>query len=155
MYFPSHQPCYSKKREGRPSQAPPPRAPPPGAPPPRAPPPGAPLHELPLQEPPLQEHQSKVEDNKRLLEELARMEEELIDRLQREVARQRELNVLRQEDNRLRWRTLCFLQLNQRLKKPVVTSYYKNIPMHIYCLPIQTVGKGNSNKKKKKKKWQR
>ncbi|KAK6292362.1 hypothetical protein J4Q44_G00369460 [Coregonus suidteri] len=101
----------------------------------------------------LQEHQRKVDDNKYLLV-LTRIEEELRDSLRREVERQREINVIRQEENRLRWRTLCFLQLNQRLKKPVVTSYYKNIPMHIYCLPIQTVGKGDGNKKEKKK-WQR
>lgn len=52
--------------------------------------------------------------------QLARIEEELVDSLRREVARKRELNVIRQEDNRLRWRTLCFLQLNQRLKKYVL-----------------------------------
>ena len=64
--------------------------------------------------------------------QLARMEEELIDRLRREVARQRELNVLRQEDNRLRWRTLCFLQLNQRLKKYVPQTLQYNFILSRY-----------------------
>ncbi|KAJ8008823.1 hypothetical protein DPEC_G00082420 [Dallia pectoralis] len=101
----------------------------------------------------LHQHQRTMENHRRLPEELARIEEELGDCLRKEVERQRMLNVIRQEDNRLRWSSLCFLQLNQRLKRPVVSSYYKNIPMYIYCLPIQTVAKNRGYYNKKRKKW--
>ncbi|KAK2832556.1 hypothetical protein Q7C36_016018 [Tachysurus vachellii] len=96
----------------------------------------------------LQKQQMKLEDNNGLLAELVRIEENL--RTQEE--RQRELERVRQEENHQRWRSLCFLILNQRTAKPWVTSYYKNIPMHIYCLPIESVKHQLRKKKKKKKK---
>ncbi|KAL1250835.1 hypothetical protein QQF64_018631 [Cirrhinus molitorella] len=80
--------------------------------------------------------------------QLARIEQDLKDTIQREEKRQQELDQVRREENRIRWRSLLFLSLNQRTAKPWVTSYYKNIPMHIYCLPIETVVR-NQNKKKK------
>ncbi|GAA6102637.1 uncharacterized protein LOC121697369 [Tachysurus ichikawai] len=97
----------------------------------------------------LQKQQMKLEDNNGLLaEKLVRIEENL--RTQEE--RQRELERVRQEENQQRWRSLCFLIFNQRTAKPWVTSYYKNIPMHIYCLPIESVKHQLRKKKKKKKK---
>ncbi|KAG5267450.1 hypothetical protein AALO_G00221860 [Alosa alosa] len=101
----------------------------------------------------LYEQQRKLEDNRCLLAELARIEQELRESLQREEEKQRALDKVRQEENRLRWKNLCFLSLNQRTAKPWVNSYYKNIPMHIYCLPIKSLAHKNS--KMKRKKWRK
>lgn len=106
--------------------------------------------------------------------QLARIEQDLKESIRREELRQRELDLVRREENRIRWRSLSFLSLNQRTTKyeppkkrcqssfkkkclltfislfhvrPWVTSYYKNIPMHIYCLPIETVAHKQQNKK--------
>ncbi|KAK3518202.1 hypothetical protein QTP70_033895, partial [Hemibagrus guttatus] len=101
----------------------------------------------------LQKQQMKLEDNKGLLaEQLVRIEQDLRERVRVQEERERELERVRQEENRQRWRSLCFLILNQRTAKPWVTSYYKNIPMHIYCLPIERVQHRKKKKKKKKEK---
>ncbi|KAL7827733.1 hypothetical protein AOLI_G00308850 [Acnodon oligacanthus] len=96
----------------------------------------------------LHEQHRTLEDNTCLLVELARIEQELRESLRREEERQQELERIRQEENRQRWRSLCFLSLNQRTAKPWVTSYYKNIPMHIYCLPIEAVAQRQKKKKR-------
>lgn len=100
----------------------------------------------------LYEQQRKREDGK-LLDELARIEYDLRDGLRRDVERQRALDTIRMEENRISWSSLCYLTLNQRVRKAFSASYYKNIPMHIYCLPIQSVAhKPNKKKKKKERK---
>ncbi|XP_077057905.1 uncharacterized protein LOC143710699 [Siphateles boraxobius] len=98
----------------------------------------------------LYEQQRKAEDQICLLEALARIEQDLKESIRREEKRQQELNQVRQEENRIRWRSLSFLSLNQRTAKPWVTSYYKNIPMHIYCLPIETVIRRQNKKRTKR-----
>ncbi|XP_076860634.1 uncharacterized protein LOC143513804 [Brachyhypopomus gauderio] len=85
------------------------------------------------------EQQEKLKDNRCLLAELVRIEQELRETLHREEHRQQQMDKRRREENQQRWESLCFLSLNQRTAKPWVTSYYRNIPMHIYCLPIETV----------------
>ncbi|KAB5542063.1 hypothetical protein PHYPO_G00087140 [Pangasianodon hypophthalmus] len=65
----------------------------------------------------LQKQQMKLEDSNCLLAELARIEQDLRERLHIQEERRRELERVRQEENRLRWRNLCFLILNQRTTK--------------------------------------
>ncbi|CAM4653353.1 unnamed protein product [Leuciscus chuanchicus] len=50
---------------------------------------------------------------------LARIEQDLKESIRREEKRQQELNQVRQEENRIRWRSLSFLSLNQRTANPV------------------------------------
>ncbi|XP_046728541.1 uncharacterized protein LOC124400811 [Silurus meridionalis] len=95
--------------------------------------------------------QMKPDDNC-LLAELVRIEQDLREKARIEEERRREEERVRQKENRKRWRSLCFLVLNQRTAKPWVTSYYTNIPMHIYCLPIESANQQPWKRKKKKKK---
>ncbi|TRZ01104.1 hypothetical protein DNTS_007831 [Danionella cerebrum] len=98
----------------------------------------------------LQKKQRQIEEQRSLLEELARIEQDLKESIRREEKRQQELDQVRREENRIHWGSLTFLSLNQRTAKPWVTSYYKNIPMHIYCLPIDTVVRKQNTKKTKR-----
>ncbi|XP_077117197.1 uncharacterized protein LOC143773712 [Ranitomeya variabilis] len=76
------------------------------------------------------------------LEELAIVEEQRKQKERKDL----ELEYLQQEVNRERWRNLHFITLNQCLSKPWVSSYFKNIPLRIYCLPL-----GNRPQVKKKR----
>ncbi|KAF4079463.1 hypothetical protein AMELA_G00178330 [Ameiurus melas] len=66
-----------------------------------------------------QKQQMKLEDNNCLLAELIHIEQDLREKLRIQEERQRELERKRQEDNRQRWRSLCFLILNQRTAKEI------------------------------------
>ncbi|KAM4676034.1 uncharacterized protein O3C94_008676 [Discoglossus pictus] len=66
------------------------------------------------------------------LEELSRLEEERRKWEEKELQEE----YLRKEENRDRWRDLQYLSFSQCLSKPWVSSYFKTIPMRIYCLPM-------------------
>ncbi|KAK2859216.1 hypothetical protein Q5P01_003836 [Channa striata] len=83
----------------------------------------------------LHEQRRSLEDNNSLLGELGRIEAEI--RLN--VERQQEAESHRQRENKLLWQSLLYLSLSQRVTKPWISSYFRMFPMHIYCLPIQTV----------------
>ncbi|KAI7789537.1 hypothetical protein IRJ41_004231 [Triplophysa rosa] len=68
----------------------------------------------------LHEHQRKLEEQRCLLDELTRIEQDLMENIHREEKRQLELDLVRQEENRIRWRSLSFLSLNQRTTKCVL-----------------------------------
>ncbi|CAJ1054285.1 uncharacterized protein LOC126385844 isoform X2 [Xyrichtys novacula] len=82
------------------------------------------------------EHQEKLENNRTLLEELSRIEAELRESVRLDVERQQEAEFLRQQENNLLRADLCYLSLSQRVARPWVSSYFRNFPMHIYCLPV-------------------
>ncbi|XP_077329053.1 uncharacterized protein LOC143963323 [Lithobates pipiens] len=85
----------------------------------------------------------KTEESSSFLEELALFVEQ---RKEREKLDLKE-EVLEQEENRQRWRNLHYITINQCLSKPWVSSYFRHIPLRIYCLPL-----GNRPQLQKKKK---
>ncbi|KAM4711810.1 uncharacterized protein FYW61_020913 isoform 1-T1 [Anableps anableps] len=98
------------------------------------------------------DQERKLEKNRTLLEELTHIEADLRESLHVDVARQQEAEFLRQQENKLLWQNLCFLSLSQRVAKPWVSSYFRKIPMHIYCLPVQSPchkGKRRGQKRKR------
>ncbi|KAM8907840.1 uncharacterized protein AB9W97_004900 [Spinachia spinachia] len=86
--------------------------------------------------PSLFEQQKKLEDNRTLLEELSRIEAKLRESVHPDIQQQREAVFLRRHDDLLSTH-LCYLSLGQRVARPWVSSYFREFPMHIYCLPVQ------------------
>ncbi|KAK7896774.1 hypothetical protein WMY93_022099 [Mugilogobius chulae] len=99
----------------------------------------------------LYEHQSKLEDNMSLLDELGAIEAELRESLRLDIEREQEDEFLRQQENQLLWQGLSYLSLNQRVAKPWVSSYFRKFPMHIYCLPVQAANQKKRKRNTKKK----
>lgn len=60
---------------------------------------------------------SAVIDRAVLSAQLTRIEQELRENLRREQERQEALDLARQEENRERWRSLCYISLNQRVNR--------------------------------------